>query len=126
MIKKSAGIIIKDKKVLLVTNKKQPFYWTPGGKLEEDETAEEALKRELMEELNITVTKATPYFTYLSSIEEDTKSREVICFFVEYLGELKCSAEISEMAWFSKDDDLMLQTGVKLHLIPRLIADGLI
>lgn len=126
MIKKVAAIIIKDKKILLVTNKEQAFYWTPGGKIEENETAEEALKRELMEELNITVTETTYYFTYLSLIEENNQPREVTCFFVKYLGEFKCSSEINEMIWFSTNDNLSLQMGVKLHLIPKLLSDDLI
>lgn len=56
-----AAIIIKDNKVLAVQKgqaKKDymSFKWEfPGGKIELDETPEEALKREIHEELNITI-----------------------------------------------------------------------
>lgn len=130
-IRKSTAIIIKDKKILLVTNKdRQVFFWTPGGKLDEGETPEQALRRELKEELNIEVTKETHYFTYLSNEEEDNKPREVYCYFIEYNGNPSCQSEIKELLWVSKNDIenniIKLQQGVNLHLIPRLINDGLL
>jgi 8-oxo-dGTP pyrophosphatase MutT (NUDIX family) len=130
MIRKSTAIIIKDKKLLLVTTSDESFYWTPGGKIEEGESSEEALIRELKEELKIEVASTRPYFKYSSVIEEDNKPREVDCFFVEYTGELTCSSEISSMIWVSKDDisnnKIVLQNGVKLHLVPKLLADNLL
>ncbi|MBL8525743.1 MAG: NUDIX domain-containing protein, partial [Betaproteobacteria bacterium] len=43
-----------------------PGYWEfPGGKIEPGETVLEAMKRELIEELNVTITAATPWFTFL-------------------------------------------------------------
>jgi len=130
-IKKSTAVIIKNKKLLLVTNKdRQSFFWTPGGKLDGEETPEQTLRRELKEELNIEVTKETFYFTYLSDIEEDNKPREVCCYFVEYKGEPTCQAEIEKMLWVSKEDiesgSLILQNGVRLHLVPKLINDKLL
>lgn len=43
------AIILKANKVLLVKGKGWPELWTPGGKIEEGETEEETLKRELKE-----------------------------------------------------------------------------
>jgi 8-oxo-dGTP diphosphatase len=59
MIKKVvAGIIFKDNKILIAQRKggKHDGLWEfPGGKIEENETPIEALKRELIEELDINV-----------------------------------------------------------------------
>ena len=45
--------------------KPYPGYWEfPGGKIEAGESVLRAMKRELMEELNVTITKATPWFTF--------------------------------------------------------------
>jgi len=43
-----------------------PGYWEfPGGKIEPGETVLEAMKRELIEELNVAIAAATPWFTFL-------------------------------------------------------------
>ncbi len=47
-----AGIIIKDNKLLMMRGK-SGLLWTPGGKIENNETDEECLKRELKEETNL-------------------------------------------------------------------------
>jgi 8-oxo-dGTP diphosphatase len=57
----SAAIIVDDKKILCVQRNKAKYeyisykYEFPGGKLEEDENEEEALKREISEELNLEI-----------------------------------------------------------------------
>src|SRR4030066_432936 len=52
---KAAGIIIKNRKLLVEKDSDKEFYISPGGKLEEGETAEIALTRELKEEFKINV-----------------------------------------------------------------------
>ncbi len=41
------------------------FWEFPGGKIEGGETVHDALVRELIEELNVTITHATPWFTFM-------------------------------------------------------------
>jgi ADP-ribose pyrophosphatase YjhB (NUDIX family) len=50
-----AAIIIRSKRLLLVTGHGSDLYWTPGGKLEGHESLEVALKRALVEELSLHV-----------------------------------------------------------------------
>ena len=46
--------------------KPYPGYWEfPGGKIEPGESVLQAMKRELMEELNVAITAATPWFTFM-------------------------------------------------------------
>ena len=57
-IHKAAGIIIRDRRLLVSRSKNKDFFVAPGGKLEGDETAERALIRELYEEQGIVVEPA--------------------------------------------------------------------
>ncbi len=46
--------------------KPYPGYWEfPGGKIEPGESVRDALVRELIEELNVTISHATPWFTFM-------------------------------------------------------------
>jgi 8-oxo-dGTP diphosphatase len=46
--------------------KPYPGYWEfPGGKIEPGESVRDALVRELVEELNVTITDTTPWFTFM-------------------------------------------------------------
>ncbi|MFA5298550.1 MAG: NUDIX domain-containing protein [Lutibacter sp.] len=58
MILAASGIILKDKKILLLQRsnytEKYPEYWgCPGGRAEEGETAEQNVIREVKEECNL-------------------------------------------------------------------------
>ncbi|MFD1628952.1 (deoxy)nucleoside triphosphate pyrophosphohydrolase [Pseudopedobacter beijingensis] len=59
MLQVTCAIIFKENKVLIAQRSKSmklPLKWEfPGGKIETDETLEEGLKREIMEELNINI-----------------------------------------------------------------------
>jgi 8-oxo-dGTP diphosphatase len=63
----SAAIIVENKKILCVQRNKGKYdyisykYEFPGGKLEEDENEEDALKREISEELNLEIDVAEKF-----------------------------------------------------------------
>jgi 8-oxo-dGTP diphosphatase len=68
LVRVAAAVLLRrDGKVLLaqrLPGKPYPGYWEfPGGKLEESESARDALARELAEELGIKVTRAAPWLT---------------------------------------------------------------
>jgi 8-oxo-dGTP diphosphatase len=62
--KRASAIIIKNKKILLIHRLKYglDYFVFPGGRVEEAETAEEAVKREVLEETGLTVLSSHPLF----------------------------------------------------------------
>lgn len=92
MKKVTAGIIEKDGKILIAhrkTGKCVGQHWEfPGGKIEDGETPEQCIKRELMEELNIEVDILDFFYTSKFYCEEN--NIELIAYRVKYLsGDIK-------------------------------------
>ena len=66
----AVAIFLKSDGTFLLSSRPQgkpyPGYWEfPGGKIETGETVLQAMIRELVEELNVTITAATPWFSFL-------------------------------------------------------------
>ncbi len=114
------ALIIRDKKLLLVTGHDADFWWTPGGGLEENETSLEALHREVLEELSARISSVRPYASYTF------EDQAVDCFIVEVIDEIKLANEITKSMWFSKHDSIRLSRGVEFQLLPMLIRDDLL
>lgn len=57
-IHKAAGILIRDRKLLVERSEGKEFFIAPGGSIEEGETAKQALVRELREEFRVIVEEA--------------------------------------------------------------------
>lgn len=105
----TTGVFLTDKenKILLVERKFDPqkgFWDVPGGFVEPDETAENALKRELKEELGISGRN----FSYLSSYTSDYHYQQItyktICLmFTAEIGGQKITIgdDVADFEWFS-------------------------
>ena len=77
------GIIINDGKLLAMRDENAPYYYLPGGRINLHERAEEAILRELKEELNISAEIIRPLWVNQAYfIEEVSKDRfHEICFY---------------------------------------------
>jgi 8-oxo-dGTP diphosphatase len=107
-------VLIEDNKVLLIRRAAEPFKgeWAiPGGRIEDDETAEECLRREMKEETGLEVEPIR--FTGLYS-DPGRDPRKVIaaCYLVKRSGgALQAGDDAGEAAWFPLDN------------LPNLAAD---
>ena len=77
------GIIINDGKLLAMRDENAPYYYLPGGRINLHERAEEAILRELKEELDISAEIIRPLWVNQAYfIEEVSKDRfHEICFY---------------------------------------------
>ena len=92
MLLVSAGIVRKDGKILIAKRKKgkylEPLWEFPGGKIENNETPEACLKRELLEELDI-VTNVED-FVCETTFKCGDKTIKLLAYNAEYVsGELQ-------------------------------------
>ena len=129
-IHKAGAIIIQDKKMLVTKSFGKEFYITPGGKYEEGENAEQCLRRELMEELQVELKSFSHYKDYyFDSGLYIEKPLQIELYLVDINGEPKVSREIEDMKWLSKDDIKNRQ--VKLaasfdEFLPDFVKGGLL
>lgn len=129
---KSAGIIIKDGALLVLRSKGKDTFYAPGGKLDSGETPEQALCRELQEEVSITVKEeALRLFGRFEAPAHDKDGITLVMdvFFVnDYSGEVVASNEIEECQWVdsSNVDDIAISTIFRNEVFPSLVEQGLV
>ncbi|MBR9706192.1 NUDIX domain-containing protein [Candidatus Pacearchaeota archaeon] len=125
-----AAVIIKDKKVLLVTGYDEKFYWSPGGKVDGEEAHEKCLKRELKSELNVNLISLKKYAEYESINEIKNKIQKSHYYLVQIEGEPKPGDEVTKIIWYSKQNflkkDPKVSKGNENFLIPKLLQDNLL
>jgi 8-oxo-dGTP diphosphatase len=102
-IDKLAYVLIHDRKVLTTRSKGKDIWYIPGGKREAGESDQEALIREVQEELSVKLRPDTirHYGTFEAQAHGKPEGTIVrmTCYEAEYDGELVASAEIDELAF---------------------------
>lgn len=130
MIDKVGGVILNDKRILVQRKKNNRAECIiPGGKREGNETDLETLKRELMEELSVTLLSAEFIGGYddIACFSPNEKIH-VQTYLVTIDGKIKCNNEIKEAIWIDKNyKNKGIEVGSILgdHVIPELIKRGL-
>jgi 8-oxo-dGTP diphosphatase len=106
MIKVLAGIITKDNRILIARRKQGSRLagkWEfPGGKLEPDETPEECLYREIIEELGIKI-KVGEFFCSSKYCYEHI-SIELLVYSAEYLSGEMTLTDHDAVNWVTKSE----------------------
>lgn len=130
LIKKSAMAIVRDNKLLVVRKNGSRYYLMPGGKPEKGESAVDALRRELREEISCSVDDTSlALLGHFEDFTSDGKSRVAIDLFAgEIVGEPKPSSEIEELKWISAADSInpFLTPIVKKQIMPFLVGKGML
>lgn len=96
---RAVAIVIRDKSVLLIhrINQGNEYYVFPGGGVEEDETVEEAVVRELHEETSVEVKNLRLlYHHHIIGEVTDSDQYFYLCDYVSGVPELSESNELEE------------------------------
>jgi len=107
MTEVAVGILRKNGKILICQRKKGGRYelkWEfPGGKLENGETTEQCLRRELREELSIEIQSIECIQTQASYYEDGGIFNVAYCFISGYTGEPKNNV-FEQIRWVTVDE----------------------
>ncbi|WP_109357582.1 NUDIX domain-containing protein [Sphingorhabdus sp. EL138] len=107
-IDKLAWIHIVDRNILSTRTRGRDTYYIPGGKRANDESDEDALYREIKEELSVELQKDG--LKYIGKFEAQAHGAEegvtvrMTCYEGPYMGTLSPDSEIAEMVWFAHSD----------------------
>lgn len=132
---KISALLLNDKQQLLVARGRgDNFYKAFGGKVDGNETEEECLAREVMEEGCVHVTKATFYLElpFVEVHNQPGKFFKARFYLIEVDGEPKVNPEdkTEELLWISKNDfengKYEIASALRDFAIPKLIKDGLL
>lgn len=104
---KAAGVCLRDGKLLLLKKRGLDWWILPGGRVEEKETPEAALAREMREELQCGVENNGLIGCFLDDyIEFPEQKIAVLAFETALVGEPRISNEIIEAKWFPAEEAL--------------------
>ncbi|WP_042991245.1 NUDIX hydrolase [Vibrio mimicus] len=109
VIDKLAWVLIQDGKLLAVRSKGKALFYLPGGKREAGENDEEALIREIKEELSVDLSPTSLKYMETFIAQADGKAEgvsvELTCYFADFSGELLPAAEIEELKFIDGNDE---------------------
>lgn len=116
-------VLVEERKILLVKRGREPFKgeWAiPGGRIDEDETAEECVRREMKEETGLDVEPVKLVGIY-SDPKRDPRGIIAAAYLVRRLGgELRAGDDAGDVGWFEIDNLPPLCTD---H--PKIVKDAL-
>jgi len=107
-IDKLAWILIENNKLLCAKSKGKETFYIPGGKRDEGETDQQALVREIKEELSVDLIPETMRFagSFLAQADQrpDGTAVKITCYFADYTGTIAANSEIEEVMWLNHKD----------------------
>lgn len=125
-------VVVRNNKVLLAYSKNKNAWYLPGGKIDQGETAQEALIREIEEELNLTLSSdRLQYYCHTTAPaygERPNVIMEQECFLYDLQEEVEPSHEIVAVRFYDLATYKLepIQVPGVLHIFAKLMEDGLI
>lgn len=108
LIDKLAWIEIQHKTILSTKSYNKDKYYIPGGKRESGESGEQALCREIKEELSVELHPGTLQLIGIFQAQAHGHPEgtlvKMTCYSAAYTGTLKAAAEMEELVWLQYSD----------------------
>lgn len=124
IVEVAVGVLVKDGQSILLGQRPEgkPYagYWEfPGGKIEDGETLFEALKRELLEEINVSILDANEFLT----LEHDYPHAYVrlhICLVKNWTGDVR-GLENQATAWLPIEEISQVEHSTLQPILPATV-----
>ena len=128
MIRKVGLLIVRENRLLLCRKScGTTLLILPGGKPEGDETEEQALGREIEEELGTTVSAIEHFGRYEDEAAGDPRRVTISLYTGLLTGEPVESGEIAELIWFGLGDDTeLISPSLRRQILPDLLRRGIL
>lgn len=129
---KAGAIILNEKGQMLAVHKRgkpENELIVPGGVVESAETHEDALHREVLEELGVEINNHHFYADFEAKAIYDDSWLHMKTFIVTLKSLPIASNEIDQLVWIGKDfndNGYRYASILGLQLLPRLLAEGLL
>jgi ADP-ribose pyrophosphatase YjhB (NUDIX family) len=128
-IDKLAWLYIQDGKLLSARSKNKELFYIPGGKRETGETDEQALVREIKEEVSVQLIPNTIKYAQTFIAKADGKCSDITvkltCYYADFEGELSPDAEIEEIGFIRYQEKHLCSLGA-IEAMNWLKKEGLI
>jgi ADP-ribose pyrophosphatase YjhB (NUDIX family) len=114
-IDKLAWLYLRDGKLLSARSKDKKLFYIPGGKRETGESDEQALVREIKEEISVDLMPSSIKYAETFKAQADGKNSDTIvkltCYFADFQGELSPDAEIEEIDFIGYSNKALCSLG---------------
>ena len=126
-IDKMAWLLINDRQVLGARSRGKAVCYLPGGKREEGESDQQALIREIREELAVDLVPASLQYAGVFEAQADgepagTRVR-MTCYFADFTGTVAAAAEVEEVTWLTCADKAACSANAR-QVLDWLKAEG--
>ena len=115
IIDKLAWLYIRDGKLLNARSKGKELFYLPGGKREEGESDQQALIREIKEEVSVDLIPNTIKYAFTFTAKADGKSSDTLvkltCYYADFQGSLSPDEEIEEIDFIAYEDKHLCSFG---------------
>lgn len=122
---RAAALVLKDDKLLVIKDPSRGCFQLPGGKVEHGESLEEALKREVKEEINCSVKSARFDGAFVSEPDEKGIRHCTVAYLTELNEVPNPTGGIAEVAWLDLGKSFELKLSDSTKFFAERFAKGI-